>query len=127
MSKMNIQIPNNILINIPLGILFDIVLVKILKNIIKEDRPIPKGTYGMPSSRSTYLFFLAFYISTFTDDVKTKYIIFALILACVMVKIVYKEHSASQITVGALIGYCTYRLILGLDLLKDKESDIQSI
>ena len=33
-------------------------IVKFLKNIIKEDRPIKKNTYGMPSTKSATLFFI---------------------------------------------------------------------
>ena len=40
------------------SILFLNIFVKLLKNLIKQDRPIKSNTYGMPSSKSTIITFI---------------------------------------------------------------------
>ena len=44
------------------SILFLNILVKLLKNLIKESRPISTKTFGMPSSKSTIITFMLIYL-----------------------------------------------------------------
>lgn len=87
------------------GILFSQIFVKILKEIIKQNRPIKSKTYGMPSSRSTVISFIVFYL-IFVNKFKlsTKFIIIILVLLSLSIKYIIKEHSIYQLIVGGLLG-----------------------
>ena len=87
------------------GILFSHILAKILKNIIKQSRPIKSKTYGMPSSRSTVVSFIVFYlILTNKFKLSTKFIIIILGILSLSMKYVIKEHSIYQLIVGGILG-----------------------
>ena len=87
------------------GILFSQIFVKILKEIIKQNRPIKSKTYGMPSSRSTVISFIVFYL-IFVNKFKlsTKFIIIILVLLSLSIKYIIKEHSIYQLIVGGILG-----------------------
>ena len=87
------------------GIFFSQILAKTLKKIIKQSRPIKSKTYGMPSSRSTIVSFIVFYL-IFINKFKlsTKFIIIILGLLSVSMKYVIKEHSIYQLIVGGVLG-----------------------
>ena len=87
------------------GILFSQILAKTLKKIIKQSRPIKSKTYGMPSSRSTIVSFIVFYL-IFINKFKlsTKFIIIILGLLSLSIKYMIKEHSIYQLIVGGLLG-----------------------
>ena len=87
------------------GILFSQIFVKILKEIIKQNRPIKSKTYGMPSSRSTVISFIVFYL-IFVNKFKlsTKFIIIILVLLSLSIKYIIKEHSIYQLIVGVILG-----------------------
>tara|TARA_Y100000389_G_scaffold181039_1_gene196337 strand:- start:918 stop:1250 length:333 start_codon:yes stop_codon:yes gene_type:complete len=90
-------------------------IVKILKSIIKEDRPIKKKTYGMPSTKSATLFFIVGFL-VLNYDFKTDTVLKLIFLGFlgVLYKLYYKEHSYKQIIAGGILGlfyaYITYRL-----------------
>mgnify|MGYP001442625123 CR=1 FL=1 len=87
------------------GILFSQILAKILKKIIKHDRPVKSKTYGMPSSRSTIISFIVFYlILTNKFKLSTKFIIIIIGLISLSMKYIIKEHSIYQLIVGGLLG-----------------------
>ena len=89
-----------------LGILFIILSVKVIKNIIKQERPIKKNTYGMPSSRSSLIsFILTYLILNNNYDYKTKCILCILTLMIIFIKYFYKEHTIEQLIVGVIYGY----------------------
>tara|TARA_B100001094_G_C17785822_1_gene601963 strand:- start:311 stop:649 length:339 start_codon:yes stop_codon:yes gene_type:complete len=80
-------------------------IVKFLKQIIKQDRPIKKNTYGMPSTKSATLFYIMTYLMIMnTLNEKTKITLFILAGIGVLYKLLYKEHSVEQIGIGAIIG-----------------------
>lgn len=87
------------------GILFSQILAKILKKIIKQRRPIKSKTYGMPSSRSTIISFIVFYL-IFINKFKlsTKFIIIIIGLISLSMKYIIKEHSIYQLIVGGILG-----------------------
>ena len=88
------------------GILFSQVLAKILKKIIKQSRPIKSKTYGMPSSRSTIISFIIFYlifVNKFTTT--TKFIIILIGLVSLSMKFIIKEHSLIQLFSGIVLGF----------------------
>jgi acid phosphatase family membrane protein YuiD len=91
-------------------------IVKFLKNIIKEDRPIKKNTYGMPSTKSATLFFIiGFLILKYKYENYTILKLFFLAFVGVLYKLYFKEHSIKQIIAGGLLGllysYIIYNLI----------------
>ena len=87
------------------GILFSHILAKILKNIINQSRPIKSKTYGMPSSRSTVVSFIVFYlILTNNFKLSTKFIIIILGLLSLSMKYIIKELSIYQLIVGGILG-----------------------
>ena len=87
------------------GILFSQILAKILKKIIKQDRPVKSKTYGMPSSRSTIISFIVFYlILTNKFKLSTKFIIIITGLISLSMKYIIKEHSIYQLIFGCLLG-----------------------
>jgi len=80
-------------------------LVKFLKKIIKEDRPIKSKTYGMPSTKSATLFYIMTYLMIMNNiEKRTKIILFILAIVGILYKLMYKEHSYEQVIVGAIIG-----------------------
>ena len=88
------------------GILLCLITAKILKKIIKQNRPIKSKTYGMPSSRSIVLTFIVFYL-IFTNNfsIKAKYIVFVLLFLSLIMKYLLKEHSLNQLLVGSILGF----------------------
>lgn len=87
------------------GIFLSQILAKTLKKIIKQSRPIKSKTYGMPSSRSTVVSFIVFYlILTNKFKLSTKFIIIILGLLSLSMKYIIKEHSIYQLIVGGLLG-----------------------
>ena len=87
-------------------------LAKILKKIIKQSRPIPTHTYGMPSTKSATVFYIAMYlILTNRLHVRTQATILMLAIVGILYKLYYKEHSLAQIGGGAFLGICYAFLI----------------
>lgn len=87
------------------GIFFSQILAKTLKKIIKQSRPIKSKTYGMPSSRSTVVSFIVFYLILINKfKLSTKFIIIILGLLSLSMKYIIKEHSIYQLIVGGLLG-----------------------
>ena len=81
-------------------------IVKILKKMIKQERPIKKNTYGMPSTKSATLFYIMTYLMIMNHiKSRTKIILFMLAISGILYKLIYKEHSYGQIIIGAIIGY----------------------
>ena len=92
-------------------------IVKFLKNIIKEDRPIKKNTYGMPSTKSATLFFIiGFLVLNYNFKTDTIFKLLSLAIIGVLYKLYFKEHSIKQIIVGGLLGllysYIIYNLLI---------------
>ena len=97
------------------SILFLIIFVKILKNIIKQSRPVIGKTYGMPSSRSTLIIFILVYlISIHNYSKRTLIVICILSILIIYIKYLYKEHSLIQLIAGAIIGFIFAKLIVYL-------------
>jgi membrane-associated phospholipid phosphatase len=91
------------------GFFMVIVVVKILKKIIQQPRPVGKalgGTYGMPSSRAATIFFLITCILLFLKYPTPSTIIIMVIVAvslCIA-KYLSRDHTIKQLVVGAGIG-----------------------
>jgi membrane-associated phospholipid phosphatase len=97
------------------SILFLNILVKLLKNLIKESRPISTKTFGMPSSKSTIITFMLIYlISIHNYTNQTLIIIFVLSILIIYIKHLYKEHSFLQLLVGVIIGFIFAKIIIYL-------------
>ena len=87
------------------GIFLSQILAKTLKKIIKQSRLIKSKTYGMPSSRSTVVSFIVFYLILINKfKLSTKFIIIILGLLSLSMKYIIKEHSIYQLIVGGLLG-----------------------
>ena len=88
-----------------IGILISYILVKYLKSIIKEDRPRKGRSYGMPSSRSTVMAFILFFLLMNYDfKPNTKIILVILTLLTLSIKYYLKQHSINQLVVGFILG-----------------------
>tara|TARA_R110002074_G_scaffold350244_6_gene521254 strand:- start:1417 stop:1749 length:333 start_codon:yes stop_codon:yes gene_type:complete len=97
------------------SILFLNILVKLLKNLIKESRPISTKTFGMPSSKSTIITFMLIYlISIHNYTNQTLIIIFVISILIIYIKHLYKEHSFLQLLVGVIIGFIFAKIIIYL-------------
>jgi membrane-associated phospholipid phosphatase len=106
---------NNQIIVFFSSILFLNILVKLLKNLIKQSRPVRTKTYGMPSSKSTIIAFMLFYlisIGNYTNQ--TLIIIFVLSIFIIYIKHLYNEHSLLQLIVGVIIGFIFAKIIVYL-------------
>jgi len=87
------------------GITFTFFIVKILKKIIKQNRPIKSKTYGMPSSRSSLVaFIITFLLLNYNYKNKTKYLLSFFGLISIYMKYYLKEHSFKQLLVGIILG-----------------------
>tara|TARA_B100001057_G_scaffold484687_1_gene563156 strand:+ start:783 stop:1133 length:351 start_codon:yes stop_codon:yes gene_type:complete len=96
------------------------ILIKILKKIIRQKRPIQKEhtDFGMPSTRAGLVFFIASYIllSISSLSFETKILIIAFAFCSSLMKVILKVHTIFQITVGGIIGvilgYVFYNIAL---------------
>ena len=90
-----------------IGLLIVILVVKIAKKKIKQERPKPRSTFGMPSSRSAILTFLAIYIILIhkhSIHISTILIILFTLLILFSFKYIIGDHSIIQLNVGTLFG-----------------------
>lgn len=91
-----------------LGILVIQLLIRFLKPIIGELRPVwkntDKGIYGMPSGRAALMMFIATYLSMKTSSPQIRSILFIIVLTSIFFKYVSKEHSFLQLLIGGLLG-----------------------
>ena len=96
------------IIKLIVGLLFIQVCVKILKRVIKQNRPIqPKDSdYGMPSTRAASVFFIAVYLIQVLPKLQTmtKYLLILFAISSSYMKYYLMEHSFIQLFVGACIG-----------------------
>ena len=80
-------------------------MVKFLKKLFKESRPIKSNTYGLPSTKAATLVFIATYlILTNKLNSSTVVIIVTTLLLPLFMKYYSKEHSLKQLVVGSIIG-----------------------
>lgn len=88
-----------------LGLIFLQILVKFLKKLFKESRPIKSNTYGLPSTKAATLVFIATYLilTNKLRDSTIVIIVIALLLPLFM-KYYSKEHSLKQLFIGGLVG-----------------------
>ena len=80
-------------------------IVKLGKQLIKEDRPIKTLTYGMPSTRAAFVCFIVTYL-IITNQLKRGTILLLIggLLISLYAKFHMKEHSLCQIVIGSIIG-----------------------
>lgn len=88
-----------------LGLIFLQILVKFLKKLFKESRPIKSNTYGLPSTKAATLVFIATYL-VLTNKLRnyTVIIIVTALLLPLFMKYYSKEHSIKQLVAGGLVG-----------------------
>ena len=87
------------------GILFLILLVKLLKYIIKQERPNKSKGYGMPSSRAAIMSYILFFIIyNFNLKTLTKIIIISIAFVIIFLKYYLREHSPFQLLIGSILG-----------------------
>jgi len=80
-------------------------IVKLVKQLIKEDRPIKSKTYGMPSTRAAFMcFIVAYLILTNQLERRTILLLIGGLFISLYVKFHMKEHSLRQIVIGSCIG-----------------------
>jgi membrane-associated phospholipid phosphatase len=114
---------SNMLFYFIVGICLSFIVNNILKGIIKQPRPefntkevsialqtsavryiLGYDIYGMPSGHAQTSFFITTFIYLVTRQI---FITFFMILLSVMVmfqRVIYNEHTISQVLVGAIIG-----------------------
>ena len=80
-------------------------IVRLGKQLIKEDRPIKTKTYGMPSTRAAFMCFIVSYL-ILTNQLKrdTTLLLIGGLLISLYAKFHMKEHSLRQIVIGSCIG-----------------------
>ncbi len=89
-----------------LSIFFINIFVKIIKKIIKQQRPIPSNTYGMPSSKSSVMTFILVYLTCINNfERKTIFFIVIISIITILIKYFYQEHSLTQLFAGILLGF----------------------
>ena len=99
-----------------LGLIFLQILVKFLKKLFKESRPIKSNTYGLPSTKAATLVFIATYlILTNKLNSSTVVILVTTLLLPLFMKYYSKEHSIKQLFIGGLVG-----LLFGYFVVKFK-------
>ena len=97
------------------SILFLNILIKLLKNLVKQSRPIRTNTYGMPSSKSAITCFIFVYlISIHNYNKQTIVILIIISIMILFIKHLYKEHTLLQLIVGAIIGFIFAKIIVYL-------------
>jgi len=96
------------------GLVFIIVLVKVLKKLIRAPRPYmgKDSTFGMPSTRAASLFYIVTFL-ILVNNISQKTIIFLVAAAvlCCVIKYVMQEHSLRQLIAGAIMGVAIAYLI----------------
>ena len=103
---------NKYVLKLFLGIISLQFIVKCLKVFIKEERPIKSNTYGMPSSKSATLCFIASYIlMNHTLKQSTQWIVIISLLLGIYIKYHINEHTLKQLIAGGILG-CVYAYIL---------------
>jgi len=87
-------------------------IVKLIKQTIKEERPINTKTYGMPSTRAAFMCFIVSYL-VFTNKLKreTIFLLVCGLFISLYAKFYMKEHSLPQIAIGGCIGFVYAYLI----------------
>ena len=97
------------------SILFLNIFVKLLKNLIKQNRPIKTNTFGMPSSKSTIITFMLIYlISIHNYNRQTILILIIISIMIIFIKHLYKEHTLLQLIIGGIIGLIFAKIIVYL-------------
>tara|TARA_Y100000996_G_scaffold291516_1_gene230445 strand:+ start:1401 stop:1745 length:345 start_codon:yes stop_codon:yes gene_type:complete len=103
------------------GLLFVIILIKILKRHIRQRRPSNKGKtdYGMPSTRAGIVFFIAIYLLMAHKNISrnTKIIIISFALLSSYMKYYLKEHTIAQLICGGLVGGCSAYLFHNINIM----------
>ena len=99
---------NNQISKFVIGIIMLQILVKLLKNIIKQSRPIKSKTFGMPSTRAAVISFICIFIYLHNKNINntTLYILIIVPIVSCLMKYVLKEHSFLQLLIGSIIGIC---------------------
>tara|TARA_Y100000996_G_C22265629_1_gene537804 strand:+ start:129 stop:422 length:294 start_codon:yes stop_codon:yes gene_type:complete len=91
-----------------------------LKRLIKQKRPSQKlkSDYGMPSTRSAVILFIATYLMLIVKNLSLETKIFAgiFVLTSCYMKYHLKEHSIEQLLVGGGIGIITGYIIYKINV-----------
>ena len=88
-----------------IGILASVLSSMTLKEIIKEPRPIPSESYGMPSTRATVVTFIVMYLLKNKNLTKKEQgLIIAIGGILVYMKYHFRRHSIKQLIAGGALG-----------------------
>lgn len=106
-----------------IGALIVRVFGKWLKRVIKQERPIPSNSYGMPSGRGvivgyTLVYFLLIYPNMQNRTILT--ITLSSLFACYM-KYYLREHSVEQLIAGFITGSILGLLAYGISRYLNKK------
>lgn len=104
--------PNRYVLKLFLGIISLQLIVKYLKVLIKEERPVKSKTYGMPSSKAaTLCFILSYMLMNHKLKQTTQLILIISLLLGLYMKYHVNEHTLKQLTIGGILGFI-YALLL---------------
>jgi dolichyldiphosphatase len=80
------------------------IINQILKQYIKEERPIPSNSYGMPSGHAQMMWFIVFYNMS---EIKNLFLQVFFILSGLLIsydRVRREKHTIKQVLVGGILG-----------------------
>jgi len=89
-----------------IGALVVRVIGKWLKRVIKQDRPVPSNSYGMPSGRGVIVGFMATYFFLLFPNMEnlTRLVIIISSFFAMWMKYYLLEHTIKQLIAGLVVG-----------------------
>ena len=93
------------------------IIGKWLKRVIRQPRPVPSNSYGMPSGRGVIVGYTATYFFLLFPNMNmtTKYVILITSFFACWMKYYLREHSIKQLVAGLvtgiILGYIAYSSI----------------
>lgn len=85
-------------------LLCSIALNQLLKKYIKEERPVPSNTYGMPSGHAQMMWFIVWYNMNEIKNIHIQLFLFLSALFISYDRVRREKHTMKQVVVGTIIG-----------------------
>lgn len=85
-------------------LVFNSIINQLLKYYIKEERPIPTNSYGMPSGHAQMMWFIVFYN---INEIKNVFLQIFLVLSSLLIsydRVRREKHTVKQVLIGSIIG-----------------------